>query len=449
MTKTASITFFFTLYVFIAISNIASVLGFVNSKISLIVNYGGFIALLIAFILAFSLQTKPSLAFLYKKNFRISLFVLIFYLVGVVISMVYMNFDSLIAVIPNIIRCTLSVLIFPYLFSYFLLNKKGEQLMKIFAIILTMAVFSIVIFNFLGIELSYLVYTDLQDTAGDVIGRSSGVFLNANSAGQFAVYAVIFLLYLLEKERKKAKYLICIPLAFCIFAVFMTFSTTGFINILLALTYYIFNKYTNKIKFIIHFVFLLITFQVLLSAFISVKDAIYKNYNLPAIQQEKIDNIVNILSFSDSKKIDYSDRDQLLQKGIERVEKRPFFGYGAGEFMAGIAHGVGVHNTYIQIIGETGVFMLLFYLVICFQLLKTCFFIKNKALSFLATSITLSTLIYQLTTHGILYNETILLIVIFISCLSTYVTYIEKRKPVQAPVNRRADFFDVTPQITQ
>lgn len=431
MKRKSLIAFFFTIYIAVVISNLPAVFALINPNVSLVINYGAFLCLLVAFIYSSPFtQHNNNLVVFFKKNLKFSGFILLFYAISVIVSMVYMNYDPLFTVLPSLIRCTISLLVFNWLFSYILYNGLINTYIKIFVVIFTVATSSIFILKFSGVELSYLVDSDLQVPNSDIIGRSSGFFINANVAAQFALYAIVFLLYYLQKKQLKfmLRILIYISLAMCIYSVFLTFSTTGFINLLLIFAYFIFMKYDSKMKFIFHSIVFVVVFQVLLLGLLNSKDALYTKYDLPKIQQEKIDNMLNVVSFNDSKKIDYSYRDQLIDRGLAKIEVRPYFGYGAGEFTMGILNGFGIHNNYLQIIGEAGIFMLIFYLITCFNLLKRCYNTKTKAINFLLTSIVLISLIYQLTTHGIFYNESMLFILIMVNAISIYQQDMDKRK---------------------
>ena len=431
MKKQTLTLFLFTIYVIVQIFNLSSVFLVTNPNIALLTNYGSFSILIGALITSspFSNDNSP-IRFLFKKALLFPFFVLSFYLVSFAVSIYYMNYDPLFGVLPNLIRCTISIFVFSYLFSYILYKGLFTIVIKNFTIILTAASSSILILKSLNIELSYLIFTDLQSADTDIIGRASGLFLNANTAAQFTLYAIILLLYFL-KERKIsiwARILLSVCVITSIYSLLLTFSTTGFINLFFVFAYFIFTKYVNKLKFLFHFVAIIIIFQILILSLVSIKDNLYSTYDLPLIQQEKIDNILNVVSSSNSAKVNYSYRDQLFEKGVELIQKRPFFGYGAGEFMTGVLNGLGIHNTYLQITGEAGIFISLLYLVVCFSILKRCYRIKDKPINFLVTSGVVSSLLYQLSTHGILYSESVLLMLIFFNCISILVQYSERKK---------------------
>lgn len=431
MKRDRLIIVFFTLYLIILLSNAAPALGILSKNVASMFIYGGFLFLLFAFMQSFyRINDRHAIVTLYKKSFQLPLFIFVFYIASMIVSLVYMNYDSLFLVLPNLIRCVVSILMLNWLFWGILCKGHLETYLKIFAVVLAISASTVMVFNFLGIELSYFLYADLQSPDGDIIGRSSGVYMNANLAAQFSLYAIILLLYFIQTKGVAVKYrlLILLFLVISVYGVLLTFSTTGFVNLLLVFVYFIFNLYSSKIKFLLHFVLFFFCLQITVLGLMSTKDTLYAKYNLPQVQQDKIDNILNIISFSDSKKINYSSRDELAEIGLARIEQQPFFGYGAGEFMTNILDGLGVHNTYLQIIGEAGIFIFMFYVVVFYRLLRRCYMIQNKSIRFLLISIIITTLIYQLTSHNILYNENILLILIFVNCISVYITYMAKQE---------------------
>lgn len=429
MNNIRSVTFFFVIYLLLSILNISPVIGISSKGLALVINYFGFGCLITAFLLSKPFSPSNFSRFLFKRCSALPVFVILFYLTGSLVAIWYSNYEPLILILPLMIRCSLSVFMISWLFCYVLTQNKYNQYMKIFAVILLIAAGSILLLNFMGIELSYLVDTTLG-TGDDIIGRSSGFFINANIAAQHAIFALIFLLYFIEAGKLKFyfKIFLLILILVCVFAVILTFSSTGFVNLLLVFLYFIFNKYRNKVKFAFHFMLIFILFQSVVLSMQSYSNEYYNAFNIPQIQQEKISNFLNLISFYKTGNVDYSSRGDLVEIGIAKVVLQPFFGYGAGSFNGGLLGKLGVHNTYLQIIGETGFFIFIIYIVLIFRILKRCFRIKNKAANFLLTASFLTIIVLQTTTHGILYSEAMLLMMILINCISININYFERFK---------------------
>lgn len=179
--------------------------------------------------------------------------------------------------------------------------------------------------------------------------------------GTYGFYFNIMALLLLEK-KKKIKPLFMLILS--IFIIYMDGSRTGmlliFITLPVILLFYCLINYKNKFKSVVIPIFILFTF---LGSMIMV---------LPMLLKSRIGNsILNLLnSNSISQGLDTIDpaRFMMFKSAIEKIHNNPYVGTGAFTTVGIYSDGSNmvVHNTYLQIWGDFGLFGLLGIILLLF-----------------------------------------------------------------------------------
>ncbi len=212
----------------------------------------------------------------------------------------------------------------------------------------------------------------------DRLGRSSGFYVNPNSAGYVCLLGY-GLSYALGKRSTK----ITFQLIFSI-AGFLTFSRTFLI--LWVLTNLISLKISTK-----NIRVLGIGVAVLLSIFIFGE--------LLNIGGKRFDMFSAVLSSERSaSSLQQDSRPETWAKFYDEIMDNPILGGGYGKFQKNGVHGQGSHNTYLLIIGESGIIPFVLFIVFCLYLLFSSYKIFGLDPSLFMGCIIL--VMYLLTTHN-------------------------------------------------
>lgn len=400
----------FIIYISIELLNLAPViLIFGNNKaLAPILLYGNFGLLVFTSLLTIK-NIEFQLTDFFKKNKLIIYLIHGYYLVGLVSALFSEDLKLFFEIIPIVVRISISIVLLTWIISYLVVKQEINIFIQRLCIVLFFGVTSILVLNYFGIELSYLLYTELDFNNG-AIGRATGFFLNANVAAQFCVFTFIFLLHWLTKRNGIYKKIQLLPLfAIVIYSIYLTFSNTGFVNLAIISLLFFFMQFKKKILAIGLIVTSFLVLQVII---VPASRVIAENYfsknHVPSIQQDKIENFLNLLSFEETKNIDYSMRDKLVSAGIQKIEDRPLLGHGMGSFSRNIYETQGIHNNYLQVIGETGLPFFIFFMtviwLIFFRMIKS----PNHQNKFLFLGIMIANQVYMLTSHNCYYNEKII-----------------------------------------
>jgi len=432
MNRVFLVNIFFTIYIIITILNLNIsfdlILG--NSSFSALLYYSSIVSILISFLISIY-KPLQDVKFIFGKLSKFILFFYILYLLSFISGLISDNFKYLDIYLPIVLKSVLMVGVFSWLFSFILVHNQMQNYIKWLAIIIIISIFSIPILKYLNIEISYLLYTELLN---DDIGRASGVFGNANIAAQFCVFGLIFILYYFHNVTKKYYKLGLLLILLVIFySLYLTFSNTGFLNALVVIFLFFIFKSRSKFYLFCKLVLIFILVQIfiipLLKDFV---DEYYISNDIPKIQQEKIDNFINIIDFANTNKqenVDYSFRDKLALKGWEKINQNPLIGSGLGSFSVDLDSGVGIHNSYLQVMGETGILVFIIYLFIFIR------FVYNQVVQnqldynkFLVLAVLFSISIYMLSSHDVLYSERLLLFLVFIKIVYLNKKYFNNKK---------------------
>jgi O-antigen ligase len=237
----------------------------------------------------------------------------------------------------------------------------------------------------------------------DKWARASGVWGNANKAGAFCLINIFFLMYFSLKYKLKTFHLFFLfaVILFLFYNIYLTLSNTIIIaSIFIIFLYvYFFGKQLQlkkKIKII------LISFVGIMVFLLFYGKSISQQYpNLTPAKKQKITNVLSLLDITSSKKVSFSDRDLALEIGFEKIFNRPIFGNGLGSFKRNLVNVDGIHNQFIQILGEGGIFSFFFFLMFLIFMLLKATQTKERSLKFLLYSFLIFFTLYGMTTHGL------------------------------------------------
>lgn len=234
------------------------------------------------------------------------------------------------------------------------------------------------------------------------LDRAQGIYGDANNAAFVAILGFIFTHKCFVPQNKFQLVLKLIILSISAYALFLTYSTTGFGVFMIAFA--LLNlKYLNKTRlailpfFLVGFYMLLINMSLLLEGF-----------NLNKQQQNKIDNFVNILKL-DFDNVDSSGRDLYVQELFNYIAENPIMGNGL-DFGAH-HHG---HNTYLSIIADAGIFPLLLFIFLLIRYIKNSFLI-DKTNRYYALAILQGFILFMLSLQTVINQAYLLAIFIYLA----------------------------------
>lgn len=214
-------------------------------------------------------------------------------------------------------------------------------------------------------------------------GRSGGFYLNPNAAGFVVLFAYAFTFGLKAGKRKSF-----LMLLFTI-AGFLTFSRTFIIMwVCINLISLLFNRKNIRILVIGVGLFL---------AMLIVGEAL----NLGGVRFEKYKGVLN--NETTSSDLSHDSRTHTWSLFYDEVTNSPFIGGGYGKFQIGGVKGVGVHNTYLLIIGEAGIVPFLAFLIFILILYKKSIAVFKTEPSLFLMCFVFT--VYLLTTHNYFDNE--------------------------------------------
>lgn len=183
-----------------------------------------------------------------------------------------------------------------------------------------------------------------------IIDRASGVYGDANQMALVSIISFIFVFQTFKQKNKFLKILRLIILTVTAYSLFITFSNTGFMVFVISLIMLNY-KFFKGIKIVLGISVLPFIYVLLLNL-----NSLTANINLVGQQRDKINNIVNILSFNFDK-VDDSGRSELVNELLHYVYKNPVLGNGID-----FANSHQGHNTIIGVWADAGVFVLIFFL---------------------------------------------------------------------------------------
>ncbi|GAB5472908.1 MAG: hypothetical protein Mars2KO_10070 [Maribacter sp.] len=223
-------------------------------------------------------------------------------------------------------------------------------------------------------------------------GRAAGFYFNPNGAGFVALFG-----YAISNNMKAGKYKIAMQIIFSL-AGFLTFSRT-FLVIWALINVISIRSNPKNIRILVAGVVVFLALLVVGSAF--------------DIGGKRFDKYKGVLSDeTTTEDLGHDSRDETWALFYDAIFEKPIFGYGYGSFQGGGIKGIGAHNTYLLIIGESGIIPLLFFVGLLIILL-----IKSWRLFYIEPSLFLLCLaltIYLLTTHNFYDNEVKLALSLFL-----------------------------------
>jgi O-antigen ligase len=274
-----------------------------------------------------------------------------------------------------------------------------------------------------GVFESVLGLRSLYDVSKDP-DRALGFFGNPNETGLQANLTLVIVVayFLLNKAKNTIIYLPLIGL--CIYGSFSSFSKSAMVTSAAVLIFIFFFTFKQIFQLNFRSKFIYITgFFVLVTAFVIVPqvDAYYKDLSLS--QQKRLDATIDLVIKGEFSTRTTSSRNKVFADAIEIIKRKPILGNGlytfsrGGSFSSSQSHGV--HNLYLKLIGEGGVFALIIFLLFLGYFSLNAITLRSLELQYLCTGTIVTFCLYAFGTHGALYSKYAIAFLGIISAISS------------------------------
>jgi O-antigen ligase len=264
----------------------------------------------------------------------------------------------------------------------------------------------IFLLNAITIILTYFLDIEFLALEG---GRFSGINLNANQAGYFAVIGLILQLHWYLRNASRMS---LFNSAIIAFAIFLTFSKTAYLMGLIILGYFLFLLLTSRsfgVKLLAQGVIGLIVGGALL--FVVFSDSIFQ---LIESQQERLFEFGSFLSGEVNEETT-TYRTTLASYAVDKIAEAPLFGQGFRTFSL-MDISKGVHNQYLLLWGEAGLMALFGYLWLLSFYFRNAGKLNNN-LKFLIRTLVIVIAMYSLTNHNMYGNKGLMLMFALITTI--------------------------------
>ena len=245
--------------------------------------------------------------------------------------------------------------------------------------------------------------TDSMSFVENYGDRQIGIFTNPNTTGLHANYVLCFSFFSIISNRKGKLFWLILVAASC-YAAFLSLSKAAILMTLLNIAFFtIFNLvYFHKLKFSGKFISIFNIALITYSSFF-----IYTNFEklTKGLSYASMKRIEDTISLSKGELNDRttSDRSGIAKLVFPKILAHPLIGNGFGSFHRIREHGLGVHNTALLIIGESGILPLLIFIVFLFLYFLNSIKQKEIAFKYLFISLMLTFLMISfLTSHNAL-----------------------------------------------
>lgn len=334
-------------------------------------------------------------------------FVILFYLIiGSFYSVVNYNSDIIFSHYRLYLPSILIILIIGWRMQDYILVSSWD-LEKIIFLMLMISNFSVLVFAVFDLNII------------DDQGRYSSTLLNPNDSAFLSCFSFAILL----ANRRKFRKFWSIYLVISVIACLLSFSKTGFLNIIIILfLYFLLYRKTFSFKYIRQISFVLVVFSI-----------IYINFSdkLNEFQALRINNFYELLFEGKIDATTTTKRSDIFNHSIDLIERNGYYsGYGLGTFHRIYSLERGSHNLFLMVFGESGLFP--FIILLCFfvRFLYMAYNIidsmsRFKLVSFLFIILTMSN-----TTHSFLISKANIILLTYTILLCSFIYNNQHKKNV-------------------
>lgn len=286
-----------------------------------------------------------------------------------------------------------------YFFGFSILLSKQEELKSI-SKILAIGFFAscLLLIYFQNINFSM----DHDGVYKYQLERAGGVYGDANNAAVAAILSFLFINFSFKPSKGIHFVLKSLCLGLSIYSLILTFSKTGFLVfiLILGLTYH---KFFTKKRILFSIIFIPIILGIGINWALNTEE-------LSTSQQERIEDLVNLLTFQ-SEKVSFSGRDVLLKNMLGFVNEHPFLGNGLN-----FGNEIRGHNTLIGVWADAGFITFLIFLILLGHYIKMA--LKQTAkVKYFSLAIIVTLYIYMLSLQTIINQGYIIVVFVYLGYL--------------------------------
>lgn len=340
--------------------------------------------------------------FLFRKNVKVLsttnrlwfIFYILYYCFGLLASGMSGFQTSIIATFVPVIY---------FVGFYFLLSNK-EQFKTFFKIITICYVISSFL-TIILIKLNINVYTGSEH--GWALDRAGGITGDANAAAHTSIFAFILFNQLYKPSTFAFQIVKNVILIILFYSLFLTFSTTGLF--VFTIIFFLINyKFFTGIKLIL----IAAIIPLFYVGIFAIKSQVH-TLGLSVAQTGKVNNIINLLTLNFDQ-VDNSGRGDLVERALYYLYDNPILGNGVDFAVDKL-----VHNTYVGIWVDAGVFTFLFFIF-----MLSYFFLKTLKLHpqirYFAMSILFVLYIFMISLQSIINQPYLIVLFVFVGYLIDY-----------------------------
>ncbi|MUU77189.1 O-antigen ligase family protein [Winogradskyella endarachnes] len=337
--------------------------------------------------------------FLFRKNFKSLskinrlwfIFYLLYYSFGLMATGVTGFESSIIATFVPVIYCIG--------FFFLLSNRRQFQIFfKIITICFVISAFLTIVL----IKLNINVYTGSEH--GWALDRAGGITGDANAAAHTSIFAFILLNHFFQPKKYIFIILKVVMLLLIFYSLVLTFSTTGLF--VFTIVFFLINyKFFTGLRLVL----IAALIPLLYVGIFTLKSQI-PHLGLSVAQTGKVNNIINLLTLNFDE-VDSSGRGDLVTKAFDYIVENPFMGNGVDYAVHKL-----VHNTYVGVWVDAGLFTFLFFLIMLGTLFFGTFSLKPQH-RFFAISILFVLYIFMISLQSVINQSYLIVLFIFVGYL--------------------------------
>ena len=278
-------------------------------------------------------------------------------------------------------------------------EERVSQLLFIYYLFLVATTFGL-LEPFIGLRSFYNTWLDQS--------RTLGLFANPNETGMQANFTLALGLGLFLRGRLKL-WLAAPASLIAVLTSMSTFSKMAIITsvliIIFFLFYNLFGTFSQK-KVLMNRYFKMVGLFIAISIFIIVPRTEAYIEDMSHGQKRRLNSLLELVLKGKVNNETTSYRGETFEEAFHLIKQKPLFGYGIHTFsMAGMFKhrtDIGVHNTYLKIIGEAGIFVFLLFMWFLWLYFLSSIKQWNAEWAFISLAVLLVFLSFCMSSHNLL-----------------------------------------------
>lgn len=298
-------------------------------------------------------------------------FFITYYIIGFLTRFYYFDIEYKVTLSLLLNNFTTSLIVIltthQYLYKRLVLDKKEHKVFNALYI-------SLILSALIAIWMTYNGVINLTGAENINGARVTGTFNNPNLLGLVSNMGMLCTYYsMIAHKRLFVLKLLLIPVLFYIS--FLSLSRAAMITnaaitlFVLSWTFYKFSKFSKRAR---RRMLLIGALPIFLTVFIATNFEIILNTYMDHWQAKKVTGMIDLVFEGKFNRETTSHRDAVFKLGIREISRKPIFGNGLSYFQhfpenTGLDYGV--HNTFLMVFGESGLFSFILFLSYIFHIL--------------------------------------------------------------------------------